>query len=152
MFDEMLIYFIAYAFGWAYAVGYMHVAVHEFAHALAALVFSVRVFDVRIGAKLFSVKLGPIYISPIVFGGETNLSQGEYEETTWWGKCLINLAGPMANAVVGVIGYFMLPVVANDVCLVCGMGLALLNLVPFFKESDGAGIFNDLRKEFWQNR
>lgn len=88
-----------------YAALFVVLIAHEFGHLLFAKLFRLTVDEVILGVDLFSLKIGKIRFSPIIFGGSVVVRENELLKKHYIQIIMFFLGGSIASCFIYLISF-----------------------------------------------
>ena len=142
------------AAGHLYCFFYLLVAVHELAHAVAAAVLGVRIFEISIGRGpiVYALDFGDMVLrlSLIPVGGHVDVSQSRLLSLRGWQVILFFEAGPLAACAAAMIIDLACSNLVTSVTLLLGLASLITSNIPFIKGTDAQNMvmtFSNLKRD-----
>ena len=124
----MIIRFFVYL----YVIYAASTIVHEIGHYLAAKILLGKVIQVVIGLESFSITIGKLKLSPIIFGGHVEVDADAIMEKSKIGIAAFVMSGIAANILLVLISVFFMKGFFGLLTLVINITIIIFNSVPLF--------------------
>lgn len=120
----------------SYLIIYFSVIFHELGHLLAAIIFGLKHYKIRIGKSKYIINAKRVSISPLLSASSVEMNLEEILGKKPYEIILIFLAGPLCSLFTICFAMIMEPMIYKVVFIVFNLVMVIISLTPFVRGSD----------------